>query len=206
MNSILKPSLQVSDGCQWRFLISLLMPVDFNRWITRRYITPLEFCFILFGCEPIPNEFLFKIVEELQIVLQNINRQTSFRSISDRAFIQSINKLCPHVKNEEEAKEKILEQAQGLLDCLEIINRGMLAMPEEYTSCFSLDQGTFKEKLWRFEFLIHWIKHESNIKIPHELIGLDEGFDLQKELNNESNKNSLRQVFGEDQIMNDGLI
>ena len=206
MNPTLNPSLQVSDSYQWRFLISLLKPIHFNRWANRRYITALEFGFILSRYQPIPNEFLSKVVEELQIVLHGINRQTSFQDIADRAFIQSVNELCPHVASEKDAKEKILVQAHELLDCLEIINRGMITMPEEYKSCFSLEQGTFKENLWQFEFLIHWIKQESNIKIPDELIELDKEFELQKELNNKIYKNNLREIFGKDQIMNDGLI
>jgi hypothetical protein len=184
MNLTSSSSLQVSDGCQWRFIISLLKPVDFNRWITRRHITPLEFGSILFGCEPIPNEFLFKVVEELQIILHNINRQTSLRSIADGdiAFVQAINKLCHHVKNEAEAKEKILEQAQGLLDCLEMINRGMMAMPKEYQACFANEQGTFKEKLWRFDFLVHWAKTDLYLSLPTEICMLDNNFNFQKEL------------------------
>src|SRR3546814_9297723 len=50
---------------------------------------------------------------------------------SDKTFIPTIKKLFPHIKKEEDAKEKILGQAQYLLDCLEMTHRGMMAMRSE---------------------------------------------------------------------------
>lgn len=198
-------SYKASDSYQWRFLIDLLKPITSSRWIKRPQVTALEFGFILSGYEPIPDQFLSKVVEELQTTLYHI-KPASFRNMySSEGFIKSVRERFPGIKGEAEVIEKILQQAQALLDCLEIINRGMIAMPREYQACFSIEQGTFKEKLWRFEFLIYWAKHEVNIQVPHELIQLDESFELQKELDSKT-KNELRQAFGKDQIMVDGLI
>ena len=63
-----------SDSYQWKFLVSLLKPAYLKRWANRKHVTPLEFGFISSGLEPIPNEFLLKVVEELQTILHNINR------------------------------------------------------------------------------------------------------------------------------------
>jgi len=179
---------KASDIMQWRFLVSLLKPAHFKRWINRGHITPLEFGFISSGFEPILDVFLFKIVEDLQTILHHISRQISFEDIhsSDKTFIPFIKELFPHIKKEEDAKDKILSQAQCLLDCLEIINRGMMAMPKEYQACFATEQvseqGASKEKLWRFDFLVHWAKTDLHLSLPTEICMLDNDVSIQKEL------------------------
>ena len=171
-----------SDSYQWKFLVSLLKPAHLKRWANRKHLTQLEFGFISSGLEPIPNEFLLNVMEELQAIMHNINRKVSFESLqySDKTFIPSIKELFPHIKKEEDAKERILEQAQHLLDCLEMIHRSMMAMPEECQACFSNEQGALKEKLWRFDFLVHWAKTDLNFSLPSEICMLDNNFNIQK--------------------------
>jgi hypothetical protein len=172
----------MSDNYQWRILIGLLKPITYSRWVKRPLITPLEFGFIWSGYEPRPDEFLSKVVEELQTILYHI-KPASFRNMySSEGFIKSVRELFPNIKGEAEVIEKILQQAQALLDCLEVINRGMKAIPKEYNACFSIDQDTLKEKLWRFDYLVHWAKADLQHSLPAEISMLDNNFNIKEEL------------------------
>ena len=201
-------SYKASADYQWSFLAGLLKPVDYARWIKRRHITPLDFGFISSGYEPMPNKLLFDIVEELQAVLHVIDCNVCFHDVlrSNKKLMQSVNDLFPKIKVMENVKKRIFKQAHYLLDRFEIIKRGMLVMPEEFKLCFSVQESSFKEDLWRFDFLIYWARTKVAIEIPRELVNLDERFDLQKELGDVTNKDDLRHSFGKGEIMRDGLV
>lgn len=168
--------------------MGLLQPVNYDRWKRRSHVTPLEFAFLLAGFDPVPNQFLITVIEELQKIIYSINRHVPFRDISYSdnkvlEFMKILRDAYPQIKNEEEMKNKILEQSQLLLDCLEIINRAMFDIAPKHVSCFSKVQGRFKERLWRFDFLICWVKRECNISIPMELADLDRNFSFPEDKN-----------------------
>ena len=204
---------KASENDKWRTLLVSLRPVNYERWKKRSCITSLEFVYLLAGFEPLPDALLCKTVVELRYILFNITRNVSFKNIfsHDKGFWSLLAEFkikYPDVKTEAELIDKIIERASLLLDIMEIVYRAMTTISPEHDSCFSQPQEGSREKLWRFDFLVYWLKNETSIVVPEAIGDVDHQFDLQKELLAKlySSESNLRHLFGKHEIMKDGLI
>ena len=213
MTQYLLAAFKASENDKWRSLLASLRSVDYERWKKRSCITSLEFVYLLAGFEPLPDALLCKTVVALRNILFNISRKVSFKDIfsHDKGFWSLLTEFkikYPDAKTEAELIDKIIEQASLLLDIMEVVYRAITTISSEHDSYFSQPQEGSREKLWRFDFLVYWLKNETSIVVPEAIGDVDHQFDLQKELlaNLDSSESNLRRLFGNHEIMKDGLI